>query len=87
MTHEQDEVPESGRVEAMEVVNGGSPEDLHFRYIGTAKGRQFVVNVQFDLRHGKTGEPMRPIERGFMVAKVLNLVIDRATEKPDGGLH
>ena len=87
MNHEQDELHEQGQIDATEIVNGGSCEDLHFRYIGTAKGRQFVVNVQFDLRHSETGEGMQPIERSFMVARILGMVLERVTEKPDSGLN
>jgi len=87
MTHGQDDVHESGQVEATEILHSDNPTDLHFRYLGTAKGRQFVVNVQFDSRDAKTGEPLNPIEHAFMVVKVLNLVVNRVTETPDSGLH
>ncbi len=87
MVHKQYELHELERVEATEVVNGENRDDLHFRYIGTAKGRRFVVNVQFDLRHGQTGEAMQPVERGFMVVKLLNLVLSSVLKTPDGGLH
>jgi len=60
MSNGQDEVHESGQVEATEILHGDNPTDLHFRYIGTAKGRQFIVNVQFDSHDGKTGERLNP---------------------------
>jgi hypothetical protein len=87
MTHGHDAVHESGQVEATEILHGDNPTDLHFRYLGTAKGRQFVVNVQFDSHDGKTGERLKPIEHAFMVVKVLGLILERVTNKPDSGLH
>ena len=87
MTHGHDEVHESGQVEATEILHGDNPTDLHFRYIGMAKGRQFIVNVQFDSHDAKTGERLKPIEHVFMVVKVLGLILERVTNKPDSGLH
>jgi len=87
MMHGHDEVYESGQIEATEILHGDDPTDLHYRYIGTAKGRQFIVNVQFDSHDSKTGEPMKPIEYAFMVVKVLGLIMERVTSTPDAGLH
>jgi hypothetical protein len=87
MMHGHGEANEFGQIEATEILHGDNPTDLHFRYIGTAKGRQFVVNVQFDSQDGKTGEPMKPIEYAFMVIKVLGLIVERVTSAPDLGLH
>jgi hypothetical protein len=87
MMHAQDEVHELGQIEATEILHDDNPTDLHFRYIGTAKGRQFIVNVQFDSHDGKTGERMKPIEYAFMVLKVLGLIVERVTSEPGTGLH
>lgn len=72
---------------AAERVKSNNPEDLHFRYCGLAKGRTFVVNVQFDASHRITAEVLRPIERPFMIARILGLILDRVAENPDQGLH
>ena len=73
-------------VEAIEIVKTKSEEDLHFRYMGKASGRQFVINVQLDAR-GDSGELLKPVEHFFMVAKVLGLVVKRLATEPFAGSH
>jgi hypothetical protein len=75
------------QVEAVEVLHNEGTDDLHFRYIGTAKGRQFVLNVQFDSADGYTGDVMLSVEHGFMITKILGLVMERLGVAPNPGLH
>lgn len=75
------------QVEAVEVLHNAGAEDLHFRYIGTAKSRQFIVNVQFASAGDRTGEIISPGECDFMITKILGLVIDRLSALPNPGLH
>jgi hypothetical protein len=75
------------QVEAVEVLHNQNAEDLHFRYIGTARGRQFVLNVQFDSADGRTKEAMLPVEYDFMITKILGLVLERLGTAPNSGLH
>jgi hypothetical protein len=35
-------------VEARASLHTGNSDELHFRFVGAAKRRQFVVNIQFD---------------------------------------
>jgi len=64
-----------------------APDDLHYRFIGTAKDRHFVVNVQFSSADGTTDEKLRPEEYNFMIGKVLGLILERVTESQNPELH
>lgn len=74
-------------VEAREALQANDTEDLHFRFIGHAKQRQFVVNVQFAASDYTTGEKLRPEELDFMTSKVLGLILKHLGETPNPGLH
>lgn len=75
------------QVEAVEVLHHSGADEMHFRFIGAAKNRQFIVNIQFDAADGMNGERLRPEEFDFMVSKVLRLVLDRIAEAPNPALH
>jgi hypothetical protein len=74
-------------VEAIEVLHGADSADLHFRFIGTAKDRQFVINVQFASADEATGTRLRPEECDFLIEKILALVNAQIAERPNPGLH
>jgi len=75
------------QIDAVEVLHNTGDADLHVRFIGTAKGRQFLVNVQFAAGDEKTAEPLRPEEQDFLTLKILGLVIERISGTPNPGLH
>ena len=75
-------------VESCETIRGGDDGDLHFRMMGTAQDRQFVVNIQCDSAASDSmGDKLRPEEYDFMIARVLRLVLERLTETPNSALH
>ena len=74
-------------IEALEAIHGADDEDLHFRFIGKAKRRTFVVNVQFDRADDRTKERLRPEEYDFMIGNVLALILNRLGETPNRALH
>jgi hypothetical protein len=74
-------------VEATEVLHSADSADLHFRFIGTAKDRQFVINVQFASADETTGIRLRPEECDFLIVKILALVNSQIAERPNPGLH
>lgn len=74
-------------VEALEALHGADGEDLHFRFIGTARHRPFIVNVQFACADDRTNERLRPEEYDFMIGKVLALILKRLGETPNPALH
>jgi hypothetical protein len=76
----------SDGIEALETLHTGD-EDLHFRFIGMAKERQFTVNVQFASAHDKTGEKLRPEEYDFMILKVLGMVKQHIRARPNPSLN
>jgi len=75
------------QIDAVEVLHNTGDADLHVRFIGMAKGRQFLVNVQFPAVDEKTAERLRPEEQDFLTVKILGLVIERVTGTPNPGLH
>jgi hypothetical protein len=75
------------RLDATELLHNGDDADLHFRFLGVAKGREFVVNVQFSSPHTETGERLNPVEYDFLIAKILRLVTDQIGTRPNPGLH
>jgi hypothetical protein len=75
------------RVEASETLHNDKDADLHFRFTGNAKGRHFLVNIQFDATDGETGSPLRPEEYDFMIVKVLGLVLAHVRSTPNPALH
>ncbi|MDE2462204.1 MAG: hypothetical protein KGO02_00605 [Alphaproteobacteria bacterium] len=75
------------QIDAVEVLHNTGDADLHIRFIGMAKGRQFLVNVQFAAADEKTAEQLRPEEQDFLTVKILGLVIERITGTPNPGLH
>lgn len=74
-------------IDALEALHGTGDKDLHFRFIGTAKNRQFIVNVQFGSADDKTAETLRPEEYDFMIGKMLGLILERLGELPNPALH
>lgn len=80
------EMVEDG-IETREALHGTDGEDLHFRFIGHAKQRQFVVNVQVAAADTKSGEKLKPEEYDFMVSKVLNLILKNLGKTPNPALH
>lgn len=75
------------RVEAVETLHKGADSELHFRFIGGAKDRQFVVNVQFEASSTESGDRLRPEEFDFMIVKVLRLVLACVRSRPNPALH
>ncbi len=75
------------RIEATEVLHNGDGADLHFRFIGNAMNRQFVVNVQFEASGTETRDRLRPEEFDFMIVKVLCLVLAHVRSRPNPALH
>jgi hypothetical protein len=75
------------QIDAVEVLHNTGDADLHIRFIGMAKGRQFLVNVQFAAVNEKTTERLRPEEQDFLTVQILGLVIERITGIPKPGLH
>jgi hypothetical protein len=74
------------RVEALEALHG-SDDDLHFRFIGTIKERQFIVNLQFAAESERTGEKLKPEEYDFMMLKVLHAVEEHIRSRPNPALN
>lgn len=72
-------------IEAVEVLHGEADADLHFRFFGTAIGRQFVVNVQFASEDLQTKERLPTDQREFLVGKILALVLDQLARTPRPG--
>jgi hypothetical protein len=75
------------RVETRTSLQAGSNGELHFRFIGAAKRRQFVVNIQFDASDIDCTERLRSEEYDFMIGKVLELVLQHMRETPNPALH
>jgi hypothetical protein len=73
-------------VEATEVLHDPNDAELNFRYLGTAKGRQFSLNIQFE-RADAMGERLRPEEFDFMISKVLRIVLEQVANSPNAALH
>lgn len=74
-------------IEATEILHNPNDVDLYFRFIGTAKCRQFIVNVQFERADNATGEKLRPEEFDFMISKVLRLVLAEIGANPNPALN
>lgn len=74
------------KIEAIEALYS-SDDGLHFRFIGTAKERQFMVNLEFARRSDATGERLRPEEYDFMILKVLRMVLTHVRSRPNPALH
>jgi hypothetical protein len=75
------------QIDAVEVLHNTDDADLHVRFMGIAKGRQFLVNVQFAMADEKTVERLRPEEQDFLTVKILGLIIERIAATPNPGLH
>lgn len=75
------------QIEATEILHHPDDAELHFRFIGRAKNRQFAINVQFESADSKTSERLRPEELDFMMSNVLRLVLARIAETPNPALH
>lgn len=75
------------RVEVVSALHPGNGDELHFRYIGQAKGREFVVNLQCSAADTLQGERLRPEEYDFLVAKILEVILANIAEKPNPGLR
>lgn len=76
------------QIEALEALHEFGADDLHFRYIGTAKNREFIVNVQFASTDSEANEKLRPEEYDFMTNKVLCVVIEHINRNsPASRLH
>lgn len=75
------------KIEALEALHQRSGAELHFRFMGTAKNRTFVVDVQFDSADQSTNEPLQPIEHDFMIGRVLDLVLKHMAKAANPGLH
>jgi len=74
------------RIEALEALHS-SDDDLHFRFIGTAKDRQFIINIQFDAQSDTTGERLRAEEYDFMILKLLRMVVSHVDSRPNPALN
>jgi len=73
------------RVDAIEALHNAGEDDLHVRFIGTAGGHQFVLNVQFAALQEQAGQGQ--FDQGFMIAQILGVVIRFIGNRPDPGLH
>lgn len=85
-SHNLKETTVQDSIEALEALHSND-EDLHFRFIGTAIGRQFIANIQFSSTHERSGETLKPEEYDFMALKVLSLVEDYIRSRPNPALH
>jgi hypothetical protein len=74
------------QIEATEALHSGDDE-LHFRFIGRAGGRSFVLNVQFASEDERTGERLQPVEYDFLIARIFGLLLGRIAHAPNPGLH
>ena len=74
-------------VEATEILHNPNDQELDFCFIGMAKSRQFVVDVQFQGADDVTGEQLRPEEFDFMVSKILRLVLAQIGNRPNPALN
>ena len=74
------------RVEAAGILPDGNGTDIHYRFIGKAENRTFVVNVLFAAENEKTREKLNPVELDFVIAKIFGLLIDRIVTGPNRGL-
>jgi hypothetical protein len=45
------------------------------------------MNVQFDLCDAASGEALKPVERPFMIAKLLGLITREVMGRPAEGLN
>jgi hypothetical protein len=75
------------RIDATEILRGADSADLHFRFMGTAKNRQFVVNIQFGAADERGQDTLRPEEYDFMIGKVLRLILEHTGKTPNPALH
>lgn len=80
-------MPLEDQIEAAEVLHAAESANLHFRFIGKAKSRQIIVNVQFASSDEETGERLRPEEFDFMIVKVLRMILARLRCTPNPALH
>jgi len=74
-------------IEATEVLHNTDSADLHFRFMGIARNRTFVVNVQFGTQCEASGEGLKPIEQDFLITKILGLLLEHIAKTPNAGLH
>lgn len=74
-------------IEAREALHKGISDELHFRFMGTAKNRSFVVNVQFGAADDSGEDTLRPEEYDFMIGKVLRLILEHIGQTPNPALH
>lgn len=74
-------------VEARTTLHTGDGNELHFRFFGAAKRRQFVVNIQFDASSAGATDTLRPEEYDFMIGKVLELILQQLRDTPNPALH
>jgi hypothetical protein len=75
------------RIDAIEILHDQADADLHFRFIGTARGRQFILNVQFASADAQTKERLRTEEYDFIIGKILTLGLDRIATTPNPWPH
>jgi hypothetical protein len=61
-------------VAAAEIFHCAGDDDLHFRFIGTAKGHLFVLNIQFEAVQTGSGKTVSPGEHKAMIVHILGLV-------------
>lgn len=80
-------MPVEDGIEAREALHNGDSDELHFRFMGAAKNRQFVVNVQFGAADDRGTETLRPEEYDFMTSKILRLILEHMGETPNPALH
>jgi hypothetical protein len=75
-------------IEAREALHKTDSGELHFRFLGTARNRLFIVNVQFDAAEDGGGDKaLRPEEYDFMVGKILRLILEHIGEAQNPALH
>jgi hypothetical protein len=64
-------------IEAVEALHAEGGDELHFRFIGSASNRSFIVNLQFARSDDKTGRLLRPDEHAFVMQNILHLVAEQ----------
>jgi hypothetical protein len=73
------------RVDAIEALHNAGEDDLHFRFIGTSRGHQFVLNIQFAAMQEQSSRGL--LDHGFMIAQILGVVVRFVGNRPDSGPH
>lgn len=74
-------------IEAQQALHGADGKDLHFRFIGNAKHRCFIVNVQFAAADERTKEDLCAEEYDIMIRRLLTLILRHLGDTRSAASH